>query len=97
VKYSGLVVYGGERIDTIVHRAHLHVLDLSLSPDVCAHYLHLIFNPLLLQGTKRPDSGIVKSSQFSSSEQVAGKVGVVNSGKGMTEFEARKRHKFDAL
>jgi hypothetical protein len=46
---------------------------------------------------KRPDSGIVKSSLFGSSEEVAGKVGVVNSGKKMTEFEPRKKHKFDTF
>jgi hypothetical protein len=39
----------------------------------------------------------VKSSQFSSTEEVAGKVGVVNSGRGMTDFQARKKHKFDTF
>lgn len=34
---------------------------------------------------------------FSSTEEVAGKVGVVNSGKGMTTFEPRKKHKFDTF
>ena len=49
------------------------------------------------KGTKRLDSGIVKNSMFSSTEEVAGKVGVVNSGKKMTEFVARKKHKFDTF
>lgn len=51
----------------------------------------------LLQGSKRLDSGIVKDSMFSSPDEVAGKVGVVNSGKKMTDFGARKKHKFDTF
>jgi survival-of-motor-neuron-related-splicing factor 30 len=41
-------------------------------------------------------AGIVKSSSmFSSPEFVDGKVGVINSGKGMTSFSTRKKHQFD--
>jgi survival of motor neuron-related-splicing factor 30 len=44
------------------------------------------------------DSGIVKgSSLFTSPDDVQGKVGVVNSGKGMTDFGQRKKHKFDTF
>jgi len=52
---------------------------------------------LATQGSKRLDSGIVKESMFSSTDEVAGKVGVVNSGKKMTDFGARKKHKFDTF
>ena len=53
---------------------------------------------LLIQGSKRFDSGITKGSKlFSTPEDATGKVGVVNSGKGMTEFETRKRHKFEPV
>lgn len=48
------------------------------------------------KGTKRPFSGINKQSMFASSTEVAAKVGVVNSGKGMTTFQERKKHKFEA-
>ncbi len=40
-------------------------------------------------------SGIVKKSMFESSEDVHAKVGVVNSGKGMTNYQERKKHKFE--
>lgn len=50
-----------------------------------------------MQGAKRVDSGIVKDSQFSSPAEVDGKVGVVNSGKKMTDFVPRKKHKFDTF
>jgi hypothetical protein len=44
---------------------------------------------------KRSLSGIVKKpSQFASSEANTSKVGVVNSGKGLTQFESRKKYKF---
>jgi hypothetical protein len=33
---------------------------------------------------------------FASPDAVDGKVGVVNSGKGLTEFAQRKKHKFSA-
>ena len=53
----------------------------------------------LPQGSKRPDSGIVKvgASMFSSPADVEGKVGVVNSGRGMTDFSQRKKHKFETF
>ena len=35
-----------------------------------------------------------KTSMFASSDAVDGKVGVTNSGKGMSDFAARKKHKF---
>jgi survival of motor neuron-related-splicing factor 30 len=35
-----------------------------------------------------------KSSIFASSDATGAKVGVVNSGKGLTEFAQRKKHKF---
>lgn len=47
------------------------------------------------KGTKRSMSGISKQSMFASSEDVTAKVGVVNSGKGMTTFQERKKHKFE--
>ncbi len=47
------------------------------------------------KGSKRSLSGLTKSSIFQSSEAVEGKLGVVNSGKGMTSFADRKKHKFD--
>jgi len=36
-----------------------------------------------------------KSSIFSTSENPSGKVGVTNSGRGMTSFQARQRHEFE--
>ena len=49
----------------------------------------------IIQTAKKPlSSGITKSSIFTSSEEVNGKIGVVNSGKGLTEFIQRKKHKF---
>lgn len=48
------------------------------------------------KGAKRPLSGISnKNSIFSSTEDTSSKVGVVNSGKGMTQFGERKRFKLD--
>jgi hypothetical protein len=39
--------------------------------------------------------GVVKAgSMFASTDAVDGKVGVVNSGKGLTDFAQRKKHKF---
>lgn len=72
----------------------------TLSPLFLAPFLPpptLSLHPLLSQGSKRLDSGIVKDSMFSSPDEVAGKVGVVNSGKKMTDFGARKKHKFDTF
>ena len=43
---------------------------------------------------KKELSGIVKTSMFSSPVVVDGKVGVINSGLGLTDYEKRKRHKF---
>lgn len=50
------------------------------------------------KGTKRSLSGVVgtKSSIFSSTEDSSSKVGVVNSGRRMTQFGERKRFKFDS-
>ncbi len=45
------------------------------------------------KGAKRSLSGLTKSSIFASPEEVDGKVGVVNSGKRLTEFAQRKKHK----
>jgi survival-of-motor-neuron-related-splicing factor 30 len=48
------------------------------------------------KGTKRPLSGIGnKNSIFSSSEDTSSKIGVANSGRGMTQNFERKRFKFD--
>jgi survival of motor neuron-related-splicing factor 30 len=46
------------------------------------------------KGTKRSLTGVTKSSIFATTEDVQGKVGVVNSGKGLTEFSQRKKHQF---
>jgi len=46
------------------------------------------------KGSKRQMSGLVKSSIFASSDAVDAKIGVVNSGKGLTDFAQRKKHKF---
>jgi hypothetical protein len=35
-----------------------------------------------------------KSSMFASPDETEGKVGVTNSGKGLTDFASRKKHKF---
>jgi hypothetical protein len=48
-----------------------------------------------IQGSKRSLSGLAKSSQFATTSSLEGKLGVVNSGKGMTTFGERKKHKFD--
>jgi hypothetical protein len=37
---------------------------------------------------------LTKTSIFETSDSRDSKVGVFNSGKGVTEFEARKKHKF---
>jgi hypothetical protein len=42
-------------------------------------------------------TALKNESIFSSSATADGKVGVVGSGKGMTDFGDRKRHKFSAL
>lgn len=47
------------------------------------------------KGIKRSLSGITKSSMFASSDANTSKVGVINSGKNMTQFETRKKYKFD--
>eukprot|EP01038_Epipyxis_sp_PR26KG_P014084 gene14084-18900_t len=47
------------------------------------------------KGAKRTSGGVTKSSMFATTEVVEGKVGVVNSGKGMTTFADRKKHKFN--
>eukprot|EP01034_Spumella_vulgaris_P023113 gene23113-29306_t len=47
------------------------------------------------KGSKRSLTGLSKSSQFASTSANEGKLGVVNSGKGMTTFVERKKHKFD--
>jgi len=44
---------------------------------------------------KKDLSGIVKNSMFSSPDVVEGRVGVTNSGHGLTDYEKRKRHKFN--
>lgn len=46
---------------------------------------------------KRALTGVVKQSMFASPDVVEGKVGVTNSGLGMTDFERRKRHNFGPL
>lgn len=46
------------------------------------------------KGSKRSLTGLVKSSIFASSDTVDGKVGVVNSGKGLTDFAQRKKNRF---
>lgn len=48
------------------------------------------------KGKKRSLAGITKASMFSSSESTISKVGVTNSGKGMTSYDARKKYKFDS-
>ena len=50
---------------------------------------------IYILGIKKSVAGIQKSSMFASPETVEGKVGVTNSGKALTEFEQRKRHKFE--
>ena len=62
-------------------------------------FYHLKYHFFLL-GTKRNLTGLSaatksKSSLFASPDAVDGKVGVTNSGKGMTSFIERKKHKFD--
>lgn len=49
------------------------------------------------KGTKRVIPGLtaVKQSMFASSEANAAKVGVTNSGRGMTNYGERKKHRFD--
>lgn len=48
------------------------------------------------KGAKRSLAGMTKSSQFTTAELATeGKLGVQNSGKGMTSFDNRKKHKFD--
>lgn len=39
-------------------------------------------------------STVGKASIFTTSEELGAKVGVTNSGKGVTEFLQRKKHKF---
>ena len=46
------------------------------------------------QAAKRPMSAVGKSSIFTTSEEAGAKVGVTNSGKGVTEYSQRKKHKF---
>jgi survival-of-motor-neuron-related-splicing factor 30 len=49
-----------------------------------------------IKSTKRALTGLPKTgSMFASSDMVNARVGVVNSGKGMTTFVERKKHKFD--
>jgi survival-of-motor-neuron-related-splicing factor 30 len=61
----------------------------------------LLFIHANVQGTgsKRTLPGLlgikVHGSMFASPDAVDGKVGVVGSGQGMTEFGERKRHKFE--
>ena len=48
------------------------------------------------KGTKRSLVGLNKSSMFTTNDlSTEGKLGVQNSGKGMTSFDNRKKHKFD--
>jgi survival of motor neuron-related-splicing factor 30 len=49
------------------------------------------------KGTKRSITGITKKSMFESSEDIFAKVGVTGSGRGMTTFQERKKHKFDSV
>lgn len=43
-----------------------------------------------------PSTGTKKESMFKSPESLQGKVGVVGSGKGMTEFTKKSRHEHEA-
>lgn len=47
-----------------------------------------------MQTSKKPMSGITKTSIFTSPDAVDGKIGVINSGRGLTDFVQRKKHKF---
>ena len=50
---------------------------------------------MFYQGTKRLPGFQKSGSIFATSDGLDGRVGVVNSGKGLTEFEQRKKHKFE--
>ena len=45
---------------------------------------------------KRNSRGIARKSIFATPDTLDGRVGVVGSGAGMTEFTDRKKHKFAA-
>lgn len=49
------------------------------------------------KGAKKAIPGLTatKQSMFASSEANAAKVGVTNSGRGMTNYGERKKHRFD--
>lgn len=49
------------------------------------------------KGSKRALEGLTKQSMFAAPDKIEGKVGVTNSGKGMTEYIHAKRNKFESL
>jgi hypothetical protein len=62
----------------------------------CVFFFFLCFGLCVaLQSVKRSAAGVVKSSMFSAPAELTGKVGVTNSGRGMTAFAERKKHKFE--